>query len=175
VLAARRKDLEAAGIVERQIAPAPQRGIRYALTSDGRSLEPAVLALARWGNQRLGARAGRTVPASTVALSLRATFNRQIAAQLTAVWEIHAADVVLYASLHEGTLTTGVGTAPETPGLVMTVSTDDDEVPTFRDIMKALRSGEAELVGHPALLQPFLDTFSRPGQEAPSPFVSEGK
>jgi DNA-binding HxlR family transcriptional regulator len=49
-LSARLKELEQAGIVERQVAPAPQRGIVYALAPDGRSLESAVLALGRWGS-----------------------------------------------------------------------------------------------------------------------------
>lgn len=44
LLAARLKDLEAAGLVERQAS-----GRRYALTDKGRALEPAVLALIRWG------------------------------------------------------------------------------------------------------------------------------
>src|ERR1700753_4365441 len=47
VLSTRLKELEQAGIVERRIAPAPQRGVVYAVTADGQGLEPAVIALAR--------------------------------------------------------------------------------------------------------------------------------
>src|ERR1700761_9243331 len=53
VLSTRLKELEEAGIVERRIAPAPQRGVVYALTADGQGLEAAVLALGRWGVGRL--------------------------------------------------------------------------------------------------------------------------
>src|SRR5215470_12122790 len=54
VLSTRLKELEQAGVIERRVAPAPQRGILYALTSDGHDLEPAVHALGRWGASHLG-------------------------------------------------------------------------------------------------------------------------
>src|SRR6201986_3739453 len=54
VLSTRLKELEEAGIVERRIAPAPQRGILYAPTEAGQNLQGAVIALALWGNTRLG-------------------------------------------------------------------------------------------------------------------------
>ena len=47
LLASRLKDLEAAGIVEK--AERQAGGHVYALTDAGRALEPAVLALVRWG------------------------------------------------------------------------------------------------------------------------------
>lgn len=47
LLAQRLKDLEAAGIVERNDAAAAKGA--YALTDRGRALEPAMLALIRWG------------------------------------------------------------------------------------------------------------------------------
>lgn len=47
LLATRLKDLEAAGILERQAQGGA--GHVYALTESGRALEPALLALVRWG------------------------------------------------------------------------------------------------------------------------------
>jgi DNA-binding HxlR family transcriptional regulator len=160
VLSARLKELEAEGIVERQVAPAPQRGVRYTLTDEGRSLEPAVLSLARWGNARLGERHGEMVPASTLAMSLRATFNRQAAEEISATWEIHAADATVFATVGSGELSTGVGTAPNTPDLVMTIAGDEDEVPTFRDVISAIRGGQADLAGRRPLAEAFLHLFS---------------
>src|SRR6201986_1603522 len=57
VLSTRLRELEEAGIAERQIAPAPHRGVLYALTEAGRGLQGAVIALALWGNTRLGEQA----------------------------------------------------------------------------------------------------------------------
>src|SRR4051812_25705044 len=53
LLAARLRELEAAGVVAREVAPAPVSATVYRLTERGRELEPAVLLLARWGAARL--------------------------------------------------------------------------------------------------------------------------
>ncbi|MBW8705757.1 HTH-type transcriptional regulator YodB [Streptomyces sp. MBT84] len=162
VLSSRLKELEGAQIVERRIAPAPHRGVVYAITEDGRELEPAVLSLARWGNRHLGERNGEIVPASTLVLSLRAMFNRQAAAGVTATWEIRAADAVLNAVVTDGTLTASGGSAPTAPDLVITISAKEDEVPTFRDIITALRDETAQVTGRPELLSTFLQVFAPP-------------
>jgi DNA-binding HxlR family transcriptional regulator len=163
VLATRLKELEAAGVVERRVAPSPQRGVVYAITEDGRELEPAVLSLARWGNRHLGERNGEPVPASTLVLSLRAMFNREAAADVRATWEIHAADTVLYATVADGALVAGVGAAPGAPDLVMLITVGQDEVPTFRDIIAAVKAGEAKATGPGDLLDVFLRLFAPPG------------
>jgi DNA-binding HxlR family transcriptional regulator len=161
VLSARLKELEEAGIAERLIAPAPQRGVVYALTEAGRGLEPAVLALARWGSTQLGVQQpGELVPASTLALTLRAVFNPDAARGLNASWEIRTAGIVLYAAVSEGQLATGVGSAPGEPDLVIAVPAD--EVPTFREILQAAGEGKAELTGRQDLLATLLRCFAPP-------------
>jgi|SRR6185437_778563 len=160
VLSTRLKELEAEGIVERQVAPAPQRGVVYRITPDGERLEPAVIALARWGNGHLGERDHEIVPASTIALAFRATFNAKAAGDVAATWEIRAADVVLYVRVEDGTVTTGVGAAPTEPDLVMTFAAGAEDVPTFRDILAALKAGEADLTGRKSLAAVFLKTFT---------------
>jgi len=161
VLSARLKELEEAGIAERLLAPAPQRGVVYALTEAGRGLEPAVLALARWGSTQLGAQQpGELVPASTLALTLRAVFNPDAAHGLNASWEIRTAGIALYATVSDGQLATGVGSAPGEPDLVIAVQAD--EVPTFREILQAAGEGKAELTGRQDLLATFLRCFAPP-------------
>jgi DNA-binding HxlR family transcriptional regulator len=49
ILAARLKELETAGVVERRTLPPPAASMVYELTALGRQLEPALVALARWG------------------------------------------------------------------------------------------------------------------------------
>jgi DNA-binding HxlR family transcriptional regulator len=49
LLAARLKDMEAAGIIAKEKLPPPTRGIAYGLTERGRELEPVLLALGKWG------------------------------------------------------------------------------------------------------------------------------
>jgi DNA-binding HxlR family transcriptional regulator len=54
VLAARLKDLEAAGIVERRTLPPPAASRVYELTEYGQALRPAMRELALWGARSLG-------------------------------------------------------------------------------------------------------------------------
>jgi DNA-binding HxlR family transcriptional regulator len=49
LLANRLRDLEAAGVVARVLAPARQSAVVYELTERGRALRPAVDALQAWG------------------------------------------------------------------------------------------------------------------------------
>ncbi|HEX2192742.1 MAG TPA: helix-turn-helix domain-containing protein [Acidimicrobiales bacterium] len=54
LLADRLRQLEADGIVRRVVPPSGARGVRYELTELGRGLEPALLALIRWGAEWMG-------------------------------------------------------------------------------------------------------------------------
>ncbi|HXP57006.1 MAG TPA: helix-turn-helix domain-containing protein [Streptosporangiaceae bacterium] len=159
VLSTRLKELEEAGIVERRIAPAPQRGILYAPTEAGQNLQGAVIALALWGNAHLGEQEpNEFVPPSSVVMALRATFNPGAAHGLTATWEIHTGDAVMYAAVADGQLATGVGPAPGEPDLVITVPSD--EVLTYRAMMQAISNGAAELTGQQSLLEKFARVFT---------------
>jgi DNA-binding HxlR family transcriptional regulator len=159
VLSTRLKELEQAGLAERQIAPAPQRAVVYTLTPAGQQLEAAVLTLARWGTTQLGEkRTGEVVPPSTLAMTLRAAFNRGAAQGLTASWELRAAGATLYAVVTDGQLATGVGPAPAGPDLVITIPAD--QVPTYQEILESVTTGQAELSGKRKLGKTFLLLFT---------------
>jgi DNA-binding HxlR family transcriptional regulator len=49
LLVNRLRDLEAAGVLRRVLAPSPQSAVVYELTERGRALRPAVEALEAWG------------------------------------------------------------------------------------------------------------------------------
>jgi DNA-binding HxlR family transcriptional regulator len=49
LLVNRLRDLEAAGVLHRVLAPAPQSAVAYELTDRGRTLRPAIDALEAWG------------------------------------------------------------------------------------------------------------------------------
>ncbi len=159
VLATRLKELEEAGIIERRIAPAPQRGVVYALTTDGQALEAAVLTLAGWGVTRLGEqRPGELVPSSSLAMAFRAMFNPDAATGVSATWEIRTAGVVLHLIVAAGHATSGVGPAPSEPDLVITIPLDD--VPTYGRLMQALETGPVDLAGPRKLLNTFTRVFT---------------
>jgi DNA-binding HxlR family transcriptional regulator len=159
VLSTRLKELEASGIVERQVAPSPQRGVLYAMTEMGEALQPAIITLAVWGNSQLGEpRPGEFVPATTVAMTMRATFDSTAAEGLTATWELRAPDLIVHAQVIDGALRTGDGPAPVKPDLVMTFKPDD--LPTFRALIQAAKGGLVELEGRQRLLATFLRIFA---------------
>ncbi|GAA1193538.1 winged helix-turn-helix transcriptional regulator [Pseudonocardia alaniniphila] len=157
VLSTRLKELEQAGIVERQVAPAPQRGVLYTLTAAGHELEPAILTLGRWGATQLGEpRPGEIVTPESVTMTLRAVFNQEAAAGLTASWEIRAPGMVLHAVVTDGKLDAGPGPAPDDADLVITIPLTD-ELASYQNLMQAMKCGLVELAGQRKL----LDTFTR--------------
>ena len=82
ILAARLKELQAAGVIRR----APRsRIVIYELTPYGRELEPVVLALGAWGFKALGEpRDEQVLTPDAMTISLRTAFRPQVAAGLPA-------------------------------------------------------------------------------------------
>ncbi|MGN6127530.1 MAG: winged helix-turn-helix transcriptional regulator [Humibacter sp.] len=82
ILAARLKELQAAGVIRR----APRsRIIIYELTPYGRELEPVVLALGAWGFKAMGdPRDEQIITPDSMTMSLRTAFRPQIALSLPA-------------------------------------------------------------------------------------------
>jgi len=82
ILAARLKELQAAGIIRR----APRsRVIVYELTPYGRELEPVVLALGAWGFKAMGdPREDQVVTPDSMTMALRTAFRPDVASALPA-------------------------------------------------------------------------------------------
>ena len=82
ILAARLKELQAAGVIRR----APRsRIIVYELTPYGRELEPVVLALGAWGFKALGdPREEQIITPDSMTMDLRTAFRPQVALDLPA-------------------------------------------------------------------------------------------
>jgi DNA-binding HxlR family transcriptional regulator len=82
ILAARLKDLQAAGVIRR----APRsRVIVYELTPYGRELEPVVLALGAWGFKALDdPRPEQIITPDSMTMDLRSAFQPRVAARLPA-------------------------------------------------------------------------------------------
>ncbi len=82
ILAARLKELQAAGVIRR----APRsRVILYELTPYGRELEPVVLALGAWGFRALDdPREEQLISAESMTMDLRSAFRASVARELPA-------------------------------------------------------------------------------------------
>ena len=56
VLSARLKELEARGVLERQVDPGPPVRVSYELTPRGRAFNEVALSIQRWGQELVGER-----------------------------------------------------------------------------------------------------------------------
>ncbi len=101
ILSTRLKDLQEGGVVRR--VPLLNCGLVYELTPYGRSFEPIMLALGRWGFQAMGdPEEGDVVTPDSLTMALRTAFLAEAAAD--AEYELHVGDVALRASVRDGEL-----------------------------------------------------------------------
>ncbi len=160
ILTARLKELESADVVRRRVLPRPAGSVVYELTDRGLALEPAVLALGRWGAPILGSpRADEIVTADSLITALRTTFQASRAAGPRVAYELRLGDVTVHARVDDGALTAGEGPLPDVD-LVITAG------PALRALMagelapeQALARGDVQLTGDPQLLRRFVELF----------------
>ena len=101
ILSTRLKELQEGGVVRR--VPLMNCGLVYELTPYGRSLEPILLALGRWGFQAMGdPEPGDVVTPDSLTMALRTSFQPSEAAD--ADIELHLGDVVLRVIVSAGEL-----------------------------------------------------------------------
>jgi DNA-binding HxlR family transcriptional regulator len=160
ILTTRLNELEEVGIIERRAAPRPSRGVVYALTSAGKELEPAVVAIGRWGEKRIGdPREGEIMTEDAVATALRTTFHPESARGVSLTYLIKAGEIRVSAYVHKGTVTVKRG-AIENPDLVIETG------PAIRALIaheitpkEALNRRLVRLTGNPELLDRFVAIF----------------
>ena len=106
LLAERLKRLEQQGMISRRVLPPPAGSAVYELTELGRTLEPTLLELGKWGS--------RFVPPSpedavvlrpgSYALTLKTFFRPEAAQGLTETYALHIDDEVLEVQIDDGAL-----------------------------------------------------------------------
>ena len=74
VLSQRLRDLEAAGVVRRDVLDPPAEVAVYELTASGRALEPVLLELGRWGSRQPMTAAGE-LSVSALLIALKTVFD----------------------------------------------------------------------------------------------------
>ncbi|MET8866071.1 winged helix-turn-helix transcriptional regulator [Nonomuraea sp. NPDC004580] len=162
ILSTRLKQLEEAGLATRRALPHPERAVVYELTDYGRDLEPALIALGRWGARTLTEpRPGELITAESVAMSFHTTYRPETAQKITAGYEIRMSDITLRLQITQGKLTVGIGPHPS-PDLVIERLTGHP----IRELMSGaktpddvLRDGSVRTEGDPALLDRFAEMF----------------
>ncbi|SBT41462.1 winged helix-turn-helix transcriptional regulator [Micromonospora auratinigra] len=162
VLSTRLKQLEEAGLVTRRALSHPTRAIVYDLTDYGRDLEPALIALGRWGARTMTEPGpGEAVTAESVAMSFRTTYRPEAARESTVGFEVRMGDFTIRIQVTNGALAVGVGPHPD-PDLVIERLADKAIMELMRGsktAAEAAADGSVRLKGDPALLSRFTEMF----------------
>jgi DNA-binding HxlR family transcriptional regulator len=130
VIADRLRELEANGVIRRRRLPAPAASWVYELTTWGRQLEPALLALGLWGLRSPIPPEPAVIGPTTVLLYLR-TRARPDPAEPPAVVRIELEGQTWTAFIHDVRLDIEVGESAKADGSIRT------DPKTFRDLIGA--------------------------------------
>ncbi|GGU90584.1 HxlR family transcriptional regulator [Actinomadura cremea] len=162
ILSTRLKQLEEAGLVVRRALPRPERAIVYELTDYGRDLEPALIALGRWGARTMTEpRPGEAVTAESVAMAFRTTYRPDAARDATVGYEVRMGEFTLRIQITAGALTVGIGPHPA-PDLVVERRNDQGVhalMTGAKTPRQALADGSVRVEGEPELLHRFVEAF----------------
>lgn len=155
LLATRLRELEAAGVIEKRAAQGTAH--HYALTESGLALEPALLALVRWGLAY-----GREPRKSLHhrddwdLLALKALFQPQRAAELSVCVQFETDDFTGWAAIDRQRMTIGLGEAAE-PDVIV--------AGTVRDLFSGPETPAQLCASEPSdKLAPFMAAFVIPAR-----------
>ena len=151
LLASRLRELQAAGIIERQDRG---RGAHvYLLTDAGLALEPAILALVRWGLTYLPDRIeGYYHQDDWDLVALKAAFEPQLSAGLVICTQFISDSITAWVEIRDQQLTIGLGKAEKAD--ITIGGTVEDLFVQAKDPAALLSSGS------PRKLQQFLSSFA---------------
>jgi len=162
ILAARLKDLEQAGVVQKRRLPPPAAVKVYELTPYGEELREPMYALARWGARTLGPpTANDSLSPGWLVNAVRATFDRGRAEQFSAVVELRVDDEVAHVRFDDDMPLVEPGAADD-PGLVI----ETDPATLFcvaareQSAKEALKIGAVRVTGKRADAERFLSLLS---------------
>ena len=124
LLTARLKALEGEGIVRRGTLPPPAGSNVYELTELGRSLEPVIVALSRWGSKLLDVpREEDDLRPGWAAVAIRSAVESEAASGPPRVYEFHIDGEAFHLRVGDGEVETRQGAAQD-PDLIIRGETD---------------------------------------------------
>lgn len=161
LLAARLKQLERDGVVERGTLPPPAASNVYQLTKLGHELEPVLAGLAKWGQRFLGPpKKGLSFRPGWAIIAMRGTFKPEAAKGVFEAYEYRIDGEVFHVRVEDGKTEIQQGPGWK-PHLVLTTDTQ-----TFLalgtgqvDPKKAIVSGKAHIQGSLETLQRSIEIF----------------
>jgi DNA-binding HxlR family transcriptional regulator len=180
LLAARLRELEEMGIIQRSVLPPPAGSAVYELTASGQALEPVIMAVGRWGSRFLGAPRETDVLLPTAYfVGLRSMLRPEAALGLRETYELRVGGQVFEVRVEDGRCTTKEG-RPNAPDVIMTL-----DIAALNALLRqslspreALGSGRIRIEGDPSALERFVGIFhlGRPVEpDATPPWADAGR
>lgn len=180
VLTTRLRELETAGIAQRQIADSAQRGVVYALTPYGEQLAPILDALGRWGAQRMTAPGPNDVITSaSLAAALRSGYQPNVLTSPT-TYTVQAGVAAAWARAYGSEIEVGTDTSDVVADVTIQAG------PELRLLLagkhsasEALAAGTVTVTGAANALETFSQAFHVPLDNSEvvseSSFISKGQ
>jgi DNA-binding HxlR family transcriptional regulator len=163
MLSQRLRELEEAGVVQRDTLPSPSRWHVYELTERGRELEPVVLELGRWGSKAPFPSDHGALGIDALIVALKATFDPVRAGGLTGSYELRLGEQSFEVRVRDGRLDASRGPARHPDATIVADSRTFQQVLWHgRRIRDALRSGELTIAGDGLAGERFLRLFPLP-------------
>jgi DNA-binding HxlR family transcriptional regulator len=162
VLSQRLRELELAGIVRRRKLGPPAGVWVYELTEWGYDLEPAVLALGRWGS-RSPAMPSAELGVDALMIALKTTFDPRAAEGLRALYELRLGEEFFQVEVSDGRIDLARSAADHPDATIETDAATLRRL-VFGDVEldEALRAGALTLTGDRTAVAQFLRLFPRP-------------
>lgn len=166
LLAERLKSLAEQGILIQRTLPPPAGSTVYELTALGRSLEPALLELGKWGSQFVPPswQDATLLRLGSYALTFKTFFRAQAAQGIDETYELHVGDEVLQVQVKDGELDVQQGQPCKPDAVIYT------DMPTFMQLLPgqlqpqtAIAQGRVCIEGDPAALDRLLQMCGLPG------------
>jgi DNA-binding HxlR family transcriptional regulator/putative sterol carrier protein len=162
ILAARLRDLEGAGVVQKRKLPPPAASTVYELTPYGAELNESIYALARWGARTLGPpKPGDDLEPEWGLNAIPALFNPEGARDLEATWVLEIGEDVFSARIVRDCVQATVGALEDADAVIKL------DLETFYWLVvgelepdEALASGRAVVEGDPGVLERFVQVFN---------------
>lgn len=163
VLSQRLHEQQERGVIRRRKLPPPAGSSVYELTEWGRELEPAVIALARWGAQSPFLRPDGPLGADSIMLGLRTFFDPNAAEGLDMTCQLVLGNARFSVRVADGQIEVLRGEAIE-PDAVL--ETDADVLSRLLDgsesLTTATRGRRARVTGDGSLIERLLEAVALP-------------
>jgi DNA-binding HxlR family transcriptional regulator/putative sterol carrier protein len=163
VISERLRELERAGVVERDKLPPPAGSRVYKLTTWGLDLEDIVTALGRWGARSPSMPRDAPVGADSVALALSARFDPDAAKGLRADYELRLGEDRFRIAVSGEAVQVARGSADRPD---VTIDTDPNTISAVlwggRPLADAQRAGAVRVEGDQAAAERFVGLFPIP-------------